>query len=145
LGYENWFGDKYEWMDKVGIPNPTAAENHKWNIVMPDGTTRKVKAGTANGFMTGTVHQKFMDIIGAFSQAGSGTTYYCDEFTSSTAAGRVVLRSYYYALAYGGVAYANGGHDSSYTFAYSGSRLAFRGQIAKAISVAAYKALNAIA
>jgi hypothetical protein len=145
LGYENWYGDKHEWMGKVAIPNATAAEQHKWAITMPDGSVRKVKAGTSNGYITGTVHQKYMDIIGAFAQAGSSSTYYCDEFTSSTAAGRVVLRSYSSANAYGGVSYANGGSDSSNTYAYSGSRLAFRGQIVKAASVTAYKALTAIA
>jgi hypothetical protein len=123
LGYENWFGDKYEWMDKVSIPNATTAEQHKWNIVMPNGATRKVKAGTPNGYITGIVHQKYMDIIGAFSQAGSSTTYYCDEFTSSTAIGRVVLRSSFNAHAGGGVAYAYGGYDSSNTNANNGSRL----------------------
>jgi hypothetical protein len=145
MGYENWYGNKHEWMGRVSIPNATAAEQHKWNIVMPDGTVRKVKAGTTNGFIQGVVHQKYMDTIGAFSQAASGTTYYCDEFTSSTATGRVVLRSNYGASASGGVAYAYGGFDSSYTNAYYGSRLAFRGQIVQAASVSAYKALNAIA
>jgi hypothetical protein len=145
IGYENWFGNKAEWMGKVGIPNSTTAEQHKWAITMPDGTVRKVKAGTANGYMTGTVHQKYMDIIGAFAQAGSSSTFYCDEFTSSTAAGRVVWRSNSYASAFGGVSYAYGGYDSSITSANFGSRLAFRGQIVKAGSVTAYKALTAIA
>jgi len=145
LGYENWFGNKYEWMGKVSIPNATSAEHHKWNIVMPDGTVRKVKAGTSNGYITGVVHQKYMDIIGAFLQAGSGTTYYCDEFTSSSSGGRAVFRSSNYANAYGGVAYAYGGNDASYTYAHIGSRLAFRGQIVQAASVAVYKTLNAIA
>jgi hypothetical protein len=145
LGYENWYGNKYEWMGKVAIPNATAAEQHKWAITMPDGTVRKVKAGTTNGYITGTIHQKYMDTIGAFAQAGSSSTYYCDEFTSSTAAGRVVFRSSYYANATGGVSYAHGGHDSSLTVASVGSRLAFRGQIVKASSVTAYKAITAIA
>jgi hypothetical protein len=145
LGYENWYGNKFEWMSKVAIPNATAAEQHKWAITMPDGTVRKVKAGTTNGYITGTVHQKYMDTIGAFAQAGSSSTYYCDEFTSSTAAGRVVFRSSYNAYASGGVSYAYGGIDSSYTHAYYGSRLAFRGQIVKAASVTAYKAITAIA
>ena len=53
---------------------------------------------------------------------------------------RVVMRSCNYAYPNGGVAYAYGGYDSSYTYAFIGSRLAFRGKIEKAASVAAYKA-----
>jgi hypothetical protein len=144
LGYENWFGNKLEWMGKVSIPNATAAEYHKWNIVMPDGTTRKVKAGTVYGFITGVVHQKYMDIIGAFGTAGSSTTYYCDEFIASTNAGRVIMRSYSFSLANGGVLFMTS-NDSSNTTGSTSSRLAFRGQIVKAASVAAYKALKTIA
>lgn len=39
---------------------------------------------------------------------------------------RVVYRSYYYANASGGVSYAYAHNDSSYSFAYIGSRLAFK-------------------
>lgn len=39
---------------------------------------------------------------------------------------RVVYRSYSYASAYGGVAYAHAYNDSSHTLAYIGSRLAFK-------------------
>jgi hypothetical protein len=145
LGYENWYGNKHEWMCKVGIPNSTSAEHYKWNIVMPDGSTRKVKSGTVSGYITGVVHQRFMDIIGAFALQGSSSSYYCDEFTPSASTGRVVFRSSHSANPNGGVSYANGGHDSSYSNAYYGSRLAFREQIVVASSVAAYKAMSAIA
>ena len=109
---------------------------------MPDGTVRKVRSGVTGGFATGMVHQKYCDIIGAFSQAGSSTTYYCDEFTPSSAASRVVFRSNHYATPAGGVSYAYCGNDSSYASAYFGSRLAFRGQIEVAESVEAYKSLK---
>ena len=46
--------------------------------------------------------------------------------------------------ALGGVSYASAGNDSSSTLANIGSRLAFRGTIVKAASVAAYKALSEV-
>lgn len=142
MGYESWYGDKYEWMDKVGLPNTNAQEQYKLNIEMPDGTVRKVRSGTTGGFATGMVHQKYCDVIAAFSQAGSSTTYYCDEFQPSAAASRVVFRSHSHASPYGGVSCANCGYDSSYASAFYGSRLAFRGQIEVAESVEAYKSLK---
>lgn len=55
---------------------------------------------------------------------------------------RVVYRSSYGAYALGGVSYAYANYDSSSTNAYVGVRLAFRGIIRWAGSVAAFKAIN---
>lgn len=141
LGYENWFGNKAEWMDKVSLPNSPSSEQYKLYIEMPDGTTRKVKSTTTSGFMTAVVHQKWMDIVSA-AGAGSSTTYYCDEFVPSGSTGRVVFRSSYDANAYAGVGRAGCGYDSSYANASIGSRLAFRGKIEVAESVGAFKSLS---
>ena len=141
LGYENWFGNKAEWMDKVSLPNSPSSEQYKLYIEMPDGTTRKVKSTTTSGFMTAVVHQKWMDIVSA-AGAGSSTTYYCDEFVPSGSTGRVVCRSYGSAGAYAGVGRAGCGSDSSYASAGIGSRLAFRGKIEVAESVVAFKSLS---
>ena len=141
LGYENWFGNKAEWMDKVSLPNSPSSEQYKLYIEMPDGTTRKVKSTTTSGYMTAVVHQKWMDIVSA-AGAGSSTTYYCDEFVPSGSTGRVVFRSSNYANAYAGVGRAYCGDDSSYTNAVIGSRLAFRGKIEVAESVGAFKSLS---
>ena len=54
----------------------------------------------------------------------------------------MVYRSYYYANALGGVSYAHASYDSSVTNASIGVRLAFRGIIRWAGSVAAFKAIN---
>ena len=67
---------------------------------------------------------------------GSSSTYYTDMYWISTATVRVVYRGYSHA-------YANG--DASYTYALIGSRLAFRGKIVRAQSVAAYKAIREVA
>ena len=144
MGYENLYGDKYEWLSGVSLPNTNAQEQYKLLIEMPDGSTRKVKSGTVTGYCTGMYHQKYMDIVGVHSQKGSSTTYYCDEFNVSNAANRVVCRSYNNSIAYGGVSFAFCGHDSSSTYAYIGSRLAFRGEIEEAESVSAFKSVKAI-
>ena len=141
LGYENWFGNKAEWVDKVSLPNSPSSEQYKLYIEMPDGTTRKVKSTSVGGFMTAVVHQKWMDIVSA-AGAGSSTTYYCDEFVPSGSTGRVVYRSSNNAYAYAGVGRAYCGYDSSYSNAYIGSRLAFRGKIEVAESVGAFKSLS---
>ena len=144
MGYENLYGDKYEWLSGVSLPNTNTQEQYKLLIEMPDGSTRKVKSGTVSGYCTGMYHQKYMDIVGVHSQKGSSTTYYCDEFNVSNAANRVVCRSYNYSYANGGVSYAYCGYDSSSTCTYIGSRLAFRGEIEEAESVTAFKAIKAI-
>ena len=141
LGYENWFGNKAEWMDKVSLPNSPSSEQYKLYIEMPDGTTRKVKSTTTSGYMTAVVHQKWMDIVSA-AGAGSSTTYYCDEFVPSGSTGRVVFRSNNSAVAFAGVGRANCGYDSSNADASIGSRLAFRGKIEVAESVGAFKSLS---
>jgi hypothetical protein len=144
MGYENLYGDKYEWLSGVSLPNTNTQEQYKLLIEMPDGSTRKVKSGTVSGYCTGMYHQKYMDIVGVHSQKGSSTTYYCDEFNVSNAANRVVCRSYNYSNANGGVSFANCGGDSSSSFTVIGSRLAFRGEIEEAESVTAFKAIKAI-
>lgn len=144
MGYENLYGDKYEWLSGVSLPNTNTQEQYKLLIEMPDGSTRKVKSGTVSGYCTGMYHQKYMDIVGVHSQKGSSTTYYCDEFNVSNAANRVVCRSHSYSNANGGVSFANCGYDSSSTYSYIGSRLAFRGEIEEAESVTAFKAIKAI-
>lgn len=123
MGYENLYGDKYEWLSGVSLPNTNTQEQYKLLIEMPDGSTRKVKSGTVSGYCTGMYHQKYMDIVGVHSQKGSSTTYYCDEFNVSNAANRVVCRSHNYSYANGGVSFAFCGNDSSSTNTNIGSRL----------------------
>lgn len=123
MGYENLYGDKYEWLSGVSLPNTNAQEQYKLLIEMPDGSTRKVKSGTVDGYCTGMYHQKYMDVVGVNSQKGSSTTYYCDVFTSSGTANRVVCRSCSYSSAGGGVSCAVCGVDSSSTNTNIGSRL----------------------
>ena len=63
----------------------------------------------------------------------------------STATVRVVYRGYYCAYPNGGVSMSYASFDSSNTGTSIGSRLAFRGKIVRAHSVAAYKAIREVA
>ena len=145
LGYEDIYGHKYDMMDRVDIPN-TSGNVGKWRIWMPDGTIMMVK-GTTNGdsWITAVAHGKWMAVVPVGAVSGSSSTYYSDKYWFSSASGRVVCRGYSYASASGGVSSAYASHDASYADAYVGSRLAFRGKIVMAQSVAAYKAIVEVA
>ena len=142
LGYVNLYGHKYEMMDWVDVPNDTGNVG-KWRIWMPDGSVRYVKGMTASGYwITGVAHGLYMDMTPVGSFNGSSSTYFCDTYWYSSSTGRVVYRGYHYANAYGGVSCAYAFYDASYAGTSVGSRLAFRGLIVKAMSVAAYKAMS---
>ena len=141
LGYEDIYGHKYDMMDGVDLPN-TSGNEGKWRIWMPDGSTIMIKGSTSSGWITAVAHGKLMAIVPAGAMQGSSSTYYSDFYWISTATGRVVYRGYYYAYAYGGVSYANANTDAPSAYTDVGSRLAFRGKLVRAQSVAAYKALS---
>ena len=145
LGYEDIYGHKYDMMDRVDIPN-TSGNVGKWRIWMPDGTIMMVK-GTTNGdfWITAVAHGKWMAVVPVGAVSGSSSTYYSDKYWFSSASGRVVCRGYDHAHAYGGVSSAYANYDASNAYSYVGSRLAFRGKIVRAQSVAAYKAIVEVA
>lgn len=145
LGYEDIYGHKYDMMDRVDIPN-TSGNVGKWRIWMPDGTIMMVK-GTTNGdsWITAVAHGKWMAVVPVGAVSGSSSTYYSDKYWFSSASVRVVYRGCYYANANGGVSYAHAYYDASYAYSGVGSRLAFRGKIVRAQSVAAYKAIVEVA
>lgn len=145
LGYEDIYGHKYDMMDCVDVPN-TSGNTGKWRVWLPDGTTMMVKGTTNNDWwITAVAHGKYMAVVPVGSVNGSSSTYYSDKYWLSSSAGRVVCRGCYYAFANGGVSYANANYDASNASTTVGSRLAFRGKIVKAESVAAYKAISEVA
>ena len=142
LGYENFQGNKAEWLQYVTV-NKTAADG-RWFITMPDGTERIVQGITvynADIYPTHMVWGQYMDLIAA-KEGGSTSSHWFDRFYVGTGLSRVVYRSYDSAYALGGVSYAHASRDSSNTSADIGVRLAFRGIIRWAGSVAAFKAIN---
>ena len=140
LGYENWHGNKAEWMDNVGFC--TNAVDYKWDIGLPDGTKRELQGLKTSGnlYQVCVIHGRYMDTIAALA-GGSVSSHYHDYTYQSGTKGRVVYRSSSHASSYGGVSYAIANSDSSNTYTSIGSRLAFRGKIVVARSVAAYKAI----
>ena len=145
LGYEDIYGHKYDMMDRVDIPN-TSGNVGKWRIWMPDGTIMMVKGATnGDSWITAVAHGKWMAVVPVGAVSGSSSTYYSDKYWFSSASGRVVYRGYSYADAGGGVSSANAINDASNAYANVGSRLAFRGKIVMAQSVAAYKAIVEVA
>ena len=145
LGYEDIYGNKYDMMDGVDLPNDSGNQG-KWRIWMPDGTVRWVKGKTTSDqWITGVAHGKYMDMVPVGNLNGSSSTFYTDKYWISGSAFRVVYRGCGSASAYGGVSYASAVNDASYTYAYVGSRLAFRGKLVRAQSVAAYKAIREVA
>ena len=145
LGYEDIYGNKYDMMDGVDLPNDSGNIG-KWRIWMPDGSVRWVQGKKGSDqWTTGVAHGKYMDVVPVGNLNGSSSTYYTDKYWISTAAVRVVYRGCYGANAHGGASDANANYDASHTNAYVGSRLAFRGKIVRAQSVAAYKAIREVA
>ncbi len=145
LGYEDIYGHKYDMMDGVDVPNDSGNVG-KWRIWMPDGTVRMVPGkGSSGQWTAGVAHGRYMDVVPVGTLSGSSSTYYGDVYWFSGAALRVVYRGYSSANPNGGVSMSNAGYDSSYTSTSIGSRLAFRGKIVRAQSVAAYKAIREVA
>ncbi|MBV4223172.1 hypothetical protein KSZ35_21115, partial [Bacteroides xylanisolvens] len=96
-------------------------------------------------WITAVAHGKYMDVIPVGSVSGSSSTNYCDIYYISTASGRVVHRGNSDAGPNGGVSMSNASYDSSGTGTGVGSRLAFRGRLVRASSVAAFKSLSEVA
>ena len=137
-GLENWWGNKYEWIDNVVV------DAYEWKITEPDGTVRTPgKAYTSSNYITKMMFGENCDLIPT-AASGSETTGFCDYYYGSSSTALVVLRSFYDAYAGGGVAYVGASIDSSSTSSVYGSRLAFRGQCVEAESVATFKSLTAI-
>lgn len=137
-GLENWWGNKYEWIDNVVV------NSYNWEITEPDGTVRKPgKAGSSSNYITKMMFGDCCDLIPT-AASGSETTGFCDYYYGSSSSARVVRRSGDGSDTGGGVADVGANYGSSDTISYFGSRLAFRGQCVEAESVATFKSLTAI-
>lgn len=137
-GIENWWGDKYEWIDNADV------NGYAWTITnVENGSTRSAGTATSSaGWIVKTMLSENMDLIPT-STGGSDTTYFCDSYFCDSGV-RVVLRSCDSANTNGGVACVGARTDSSVSAEHIGSRLAFIGEIEEAGSVAAYKAASSI-
>ena len=112
---------------------------------MPDSTERYIKVSNYDSSWIANVYNgKYGDVIAIGSATGSASTYYCDKIYINSGANRVLYRGGSHAGAYAGVACASAPYDASNAVTYIGSRLAFRGKVVKAASVASYKAATEV-
>lgn len=120
-GLENWWGNKYEWMDNIVV------NARSWVITEDDGSTRTAGTGdSTSGYITKMLFGENIDLIPT-GVGGSENTGFCDYYYQSSSDSRVVRRSGSNADAFGGVAYVHAYGGSSVTGSNYGSRLAFRG------------------
>lgn len=149
LGLEGFIACNYEWMDNVAFNVKTWADfkkaacvatnqdsvNYKFHIYDPiSGTERVVPAPSAGSGcnVARMKHGRFCDtVVSKFDQSDSSrfVTYYCCYASTNGSSGRVVGRAGDNAGAGGGLACAGTGVASSVSYAFYGSRLAFRGEI----------------
>ncbi len=138
LGLENWWGNKYEWVDNVVV------DARVWKVTEDDGTVRQAgTGGSSDNYISKVLIGENLDMIPT-SASGSRTQGYCDYYYRSSNSSRVVARSYDGSSAYGGVAYADAYLGSSSPSTYHGSRLAFRGALVQYTSVEEYKNLTSL-
>lgn len=135
LGLEGVFGGINEWVKGVEI------NNHVWEITEPDGSTRKVNAGTSSGYITNVAAENgpFFDMVPT-NVGGDNSTHYSDYYSRTSENSLVLARSCYDSYTYGGVAFAQATSAASHTYSHFGSRLAFRGTISE-VSVNDFKKL----
>ena len=141
-GLENWWGNKYEFIDNV-VVNPQSA-NGVWRITDREGNARDVQGATeetANWYYPksmriGTHLDMIPNVLG-----GSTSSSLCDGFYYNPTTSRVVLRSCSYASADGGCACVNANDDASSAYGFCGARLSFAGEIHIEVDVDAFKAL----
>lgn len=149
LGLEAWWGSASEWMDNVAVnvksfdaykknksQVPTgSAVDHIWRIRMADGTERAVQGITASGDnqeICRVRHGRFCDVVPSKCVTNANmNTYYGDAQWYTQSTGRCVLRSgfHMYSFAYYGFVHVFACYDASSSYAYYGSRLAFRGAV----------------
>lgn len=138
LGLEGIFGCINEWVKGVEI------NNHVWKITEPDGSTRKVNAGTSSGYITNVAAENgpFFDMVPT-NVGGNDSTHYSDYYSRTSENSLVLARSCYGSYTYGGVAFVQATSAASHAYSQFGSRLAFRGIISE-VSPEQFKKLPAL-
>lgn len=143
LGLENWWGNKYEFIDNVVFNKSSAS--YKYTISEDDGSTREIETTTSTSWQYPKVmvFGENLDLaMKRGTSSASTTTGFCDGQYISSSTDRVVLRSGYYSYANGGVASLGADHSASSAGTGIGSRLAFRGTIIEEKDIETFKALQ---
>lgn len=147
-GLENWWGNKYEWLDDY----ENAANTLTATVNDPISGGKRQLDIPSGGFSEYPKKMKFgryLDLVATDDDPknGSDSVGYCDNQWwpgSTSSSTRVVQRSCYSSGTFGGVAYAYAGDDSSDTHSDTGSRLAFRGECTEETDVATFKSLSVL-
>lgn len=147
LGLENWWGNKYEFVDNIRYNYTNEVSQPNFSIQEYDGTWRHVQVGSSQAsnwkYPVKLRIGNKLDMIpfDVNESSGSTTTGFCDGQYYSTSTNTVVLRSCHYSYAYGGVACLSADYSGSSTGFSCGSRLAFRGNIIEEKNVQTFLSL----
>ena len=137
MGYENWHGNKAEWMM---LRWNLGAVDYKWRSPMPDGTVREIQGPRKTGdlYPRTVLHGRYMDTLVAMAGGSASSHYYgnCHQTASRDGVGCRLYNAQYNV---GGMSAVFTGYGTTSVVTYIGSRLAFRGVIKRAASVAAFK------
>lgn len=142
LGLENWWGNKYEFIDNVVFNKSSAS--YKYTISEDDGSTREIETTTSTSWQYPKVmvFGENLDLaMKRGTSSASTTTGFCDGQYISSSTDRVVRRSCGYSDASGGVACLFASDSASDAYSSIGSRLAFRGTIIEEKDIETFKAL----
>lgn len=142
LGLENWWGNKYEFIDNVTFNH--GGIDYKFYIVEDDGSSREVQAHQYTGalYPTVMVFGEHLDLVmKPNTTSGTTSTGFCDSQYFSESSNQMVRRSFNGSGASGGVAYLYAFDSASSAYESVGSRLAFRGTIIEEKDIETFKAL----
>lgn len=142
LGLENWWGNKYEFIDNATFNHGGA--DYKFYIVEDDGSSREVQAHPYAGtfYPTVMVFGEHLDLVmKPNTTSGTTSTGFCDSQYFSGSSNQVFRRSCDGSGANGGVACLYTGYSDSVAGSSVGSRLAFRGTIIEEKNIETFKAL----
>ena len=88
-GLENWWGNKYEWLDNVTV------DEMIWKVTEDDGTVRQAgTGGSSGGYITKLLLGENIDLIPT-AVGSSSTGGFCDYYHKSSGNSYAVLRSSY--------------------------------------------------
>lgn len=124
-GLENWWGNKFEWVDNV-IVNETSA-NGVWSITEDDNSVRREVGVFSSGKYISKLKISNLDALPTAVSA-SATTGFCDYGRIDETIGVVLRRSYVGNDAQCGVAYIAAAYKGNSAAEGGCSRLVYRGE-----------------
>lgn len=140
-GLENFWGNKWEWIDNVLINASTV--DHLWRITDHNGNIRSIQgygSAASGAYVKQHILGSHFDLI-PVTLGGTSTSGFCDGFYYVLDTERVVSRSGPTNNLIDGVSNGSADNTISSTHALGGSRLAFHGLLEIEDDVETFKAL----